>query len=256
MTLAKGLFLALPTYGGSRFNLMPIIKGLTGQQSFGCVVPYESDVSLLAMSFNRLWCEALKMRQKGLISHFLLMHADIVPVAMKADSKANWLDDLYLEMVAAKAEVLSVISPIKDDRGLTSTGLDTGDLWSPRRLTMKEVEAQDVDTFTHPDLILNTGLLLIDLKNDWVKKICFTIKDTIRWTAPSEEYPEGMPYPAVQPEDWDFSRQARALGVQLWATKRIKIAHKGHFNYPNFGKWGRYDQDLGDGALPPTVIEK
>lgn len=244
MNLAKGLFLGMPTYCGQRFNTMPYTQAITGQQSFGQIIPMESDISLLAMSFNRVWCEALKARQKGLISHFLLMHADICPLP----SKPVWLDVLYNVMVENNAEVVSVISPIKDSRGVTSTGLDTGDLWNPRRLTMKEVEAQEHDTFTHPQLIVNTGLLLINMQNDWVNKICFTIRDIIRWTAPTEEYPDGVPYPCVQPEDWDFSRQARDMGVKLYATKAVKITHQGGFKFPNFGSWGEYDVDLGDGV--------
>jgi hypothetical protein len=236
-TKGLGLFLGLPTYCGQRFNMMPIIHAITGQQSFQQIIPMESDISLLAMSFNRLWCEALKARQKNHITHFLLMHADICPMP----TTPIWLDVLYQEMVAMKAEVMSVVSPIKDTRGVTSTGLDGDDLWSPRRLTMKEVEAQEGSSFTHPNLIVNTGLLMVDMRRDWVKNICFTIKDTIRWK------PDGTPYPCVQPEDWDFSRQARAFGIKLWATKAVKITHQGGFKYPNFGKWGEYEVDLGDG---------
>ena len=36
------------------------------------------------------------------------------------------------------------------------------------------------ETFTAPDLLVNTGLLLVDLRAPWVEEICFTVTDRIQ----------------------------------------------------------------------------
>ena len=39
-------------------------------------------------------------------------------------------------------------------------------------------------------------------------------------------------------EDWGFSRQARRLGVQLWATRKVRLTHVGIAHFPNCQDWG------------------
>lgn len=228
------LFLGLPTYGGQRFNTAPLLAMMQYQRRFDEVHAMEKEGSLLACTFNNMLCAALRLRDKGEADFFLLMHADVVPMPAR-----TWLDDLMNARRDVKAEVLSVVMPIKDGRGVSSTAMETTSPWAPRRLTMKEVAAQD-PTFTDPDLLVNTGMLLIDLrKNKWIDKVCFTIHDAIL------QMPDGTRVAGTQPEDWDFSRQAKALGVTLWATTKVKAIHRGLFNYPNFGAWGS-ETDPGD----------
>jgi hypothetical protein len=35
-------------------------------------------------------------------------------------------------------------------------------------------------------------------------------------------------------EDWGFSRQARRLGIPLWATRKVRLVHIGRGYFPNF----------------------
>jgi hypothetical protein len=228
------LFLGLPTYGGSRFNTIPLISMIQKQRRFDVVDTMEKDGSLLANSFNQLLITAVERRNEGLADFFLLMHADVVPLNVD-----GWLNDLMDARRDVKAQVLSVVVPIKDARGITSTAVETASEWAPRRLTMKEIFDRP-ETFTQPDLLINTGMLLVDLrKNDWIDKVCFTINDAII------ELPNGKRVAGVQPEDWDFSRQAKALGATLWATRKVQVVHKGQFPYPNTTVWGK-DEDPGD----------
>lgn len=229
------LFACFPGYGGARHNLMPLLKLMKEHEPFKAVYPFEPRTSLLAHAFNHGYAQALMMRKTHGISHFLLMHSDIVPM------EPGWLATLAAEMEAHDARVMSVIAPIKDQRGLTSTALDLNDEWSPTRLTMKQVMKM-AETFTHEKLLLNTGLLLLDLRQaEWAEQVFFTIRDGMGISEDRKKF-----LPVVEPEDWYFSRQLNALGVKLWATRKVKIVHKGDFNYPNFGEWGAWDEDQGD----------
>lgn len=233
------LFLGLPTYGGARFNTMPILGAVQMQQSFEKVITMEVDSSLLAAAFNMLLIRALEARDMGQADWFLLLHADIVPI-----ETTRWIDILWAARCSVKADVISAVVPIKDQRGVTSTALETSQLYAPRRLTMREIHEQD-ETFTDEKLLINTGMLMINLRNPFIDKIRFSIGDAILLT------PDGTRLVGTTPEDWDFSRQCHAAGVPVWATKAVKLSHVGRFNYPNFGTWGSEDEDPGDQKSDP-----
>lgn len=107
----------------------------------------------------------------------------------------------------------------------------------PSPLTMTEIMARP-ETFTAPDLLVNTGMLLVDMRADWVESIFFTIKDRI------DKSPNGAYTVVCEPEDWGFSRQARRLRVQLWATQRVRLIHMGPGYYNNFQTWGTDAHDV------------
>jgi hypothetical protein len=242
------LFVGLPVYGGQRFNTVPLMEMMRHQRCFAEVNCAEMDSSLLAYGFNSLLLTALEYHALGHADFFLLLHADIIPINV-----AGWLDDLMMarrEVVQRadrpKCEVLSAVVPIKDRRGTTSTGIEGPLPRGPVRYTIRQTLEMPV-TFTHPELLVNTGLLLIDLRNnEWIRKICFSICDEIL------EFPDGRRMAAVGPEDWNFSRQARAAGVTLWATRAVKLNHRGTFNYDNFTAWGEAT-DPGE-SLPERLM--
>jgi hypothetical protein len=229
------LFLALPNYG-QRYNTVQLLKAFVGPSPFAAVYPEEQCLSLLAYAFNTLWVHALAERKNGL-THFLLLHADIVLF------DDDWLSQLYHEMARVGAQVLAAVSPLKGPsaNGLTSTAIDGQPL---RRFSMREIMAGP-ETFTHPDLLINTGMLLIDMRSDWVEQICFTIQDGI------SKNPDGSYTVLCSSEDWDFSRQARRLGVQLWATRRVRLCHVGQGYFPNFQEWG----EASDSGPAPGRLE-
>jgi hypothetical protein len=193
--------------------------------------------SLLACVFNSAWARACDLYDAGELDGFAMIHSDIAP-------PPGWLDVLHREMLATGADVIAAAVPIKDDRGLSSTGVDdTGDPWRIRRLTMRQLKDLP-ETFTEADvggpLLLNTGLWFCRL-GPWCDRVCFTIRDTIR----KEPDRDGKlrRKARVQPEDWDFSRQCRALGLNLAATRKVVVRHFGEEFWSNQDVWG-WDHDM------------
>lgn len=191
--------------------------------------------SLLANGFNQSWCHAVNLFEEGQASYFAMLHADIEP-------EHGWLDLLLAEMEEHSLDVVSAVVPLKDERGLTSTGLGGDDPFLPAgRLTMKQL-ANLPQTFSsyhlgRPDrpLLVNTGCWLARL-GPWSSEVCFTVNDRIRrvdgkWVAESES------------EDWYFSRQAHALGLKVAATTAVRLIHHGDNEFTNVGPWGTCSAD-------------
>jgi len=203
------------------------------------------DKSLLASVFNKLWCDALNAFDRGDITHVAMLHSDIGP----AD---GWIDILIEEMEAQSAAFCSAVVPIKDSRGLTSTGIgEPGLAWSPlRRFTMKEImefpETFDAEDTGNPGkvLLLNSGCWVADLRHpgfhatdsDNQGKLYFEINDRIvktekGWTS------------QVEPEDWFFSRRLHAQGIRAVATRKVQVLHFGINAFCNDKAWGSHECD-------------
>jgi len=211
----------LPTYDGTRWN-----SHAFGSMYVSNIDTFEASSSLLASAFNLCWVEALNRRANNPpVTHFLLMHADIVPVDF------DWFQQLWEQFEKNNCQVLSAAVPIKNDLGLTSIGMESDNLWRPRRLTVSEILDREV-TWTDPNVLVNTGMLLVDFTKPWVEKVCFTINDRIT-------KPNGKWQVDVEPEDWNFSRQCRALGVPLHVTRRVAISHMGRNAWRNDVRWGK-----------------
>lgn len=211
----------LPTYDGMRWNANAIAS-----MHLRNIDTFEIQSSLLASAFNRCWVEALNKRESNPgVTHFLLLHADIVPL------ESDWFQQLWEEFEKNQCKVLSVAVPIKNELGITSTALETENLWHPRRLTVSEILDRSV-TWTDPRLLVNTGMLLVDFRQPWVEKVCFTINDKIH-------KPNGKWVSEVESEDWNFSRQCRELGVDVWVTRRVAVQHMGRAFWRNDQRWGK-----------------
>lgn len=196
---------------------------------------YELSASLLTWNFNSAWATALNLKESHGLTHFLLIHADVRPKG------EDWLDVMLAEMERMQADVMSAIIPIKDQRGLTSTALDT-DPWRPLRLTQRQVLTEFPETWTADELLFNTGLLLVDLRKPWVEQVCFTMRDQI------VRDDDGQWRAYVQPEDWHFSRQCRALGVRAYVTRKVVVEHFGTGCWSSGQVWGE-PVDQVNGAL-------
>lgn len=231
----KKVYLGIPTYDG-RVGETIVNRTLDGQQSEQLFTIHISTGSLLTRNFNLLYSSALNARKKG-VTHFLLMHED---VAVQKSMAGNWIDVFLAIAEREKADILSAVIPIKTHQGLTSTALDEAvdpkldRYWRPRRLTMHEICADYPLTFTHPNLLVNTGLMLVDLRNDWAEKLWFENEDRIV----PDPLNEGMLTAVTVPEDWNFSRRARAFGAKLCATRELAVLHIGQQKYPNTNAWG------------------
>jgi hypothetical protein len=198
--------------------------------------------SLLPTVFNVCWSRARTLYRRGECTHFAMVHADM-------GAPPGWIDTLHEQMQLANVDLISAVVPIKDMRGLTSTAIDdTGDPWRVRRLTLKEVDALP-ETFTDEDLggklLVNTGLWLCRL-GDWCRKVCFRQQDCII------EQEDGQDAARTIPEDWDFSRQLKALGVRIAATKAVRVKHYGEMPFASWEKWG-WDTDEANGQHPAAV---
>ena len=180
--------------------------------------------SLLPRNFNEGWCKVLRDPS---ITHFLMIHSDITPM------NYTWVDDLLSIMDATEADVVSVVSPIKDSRGLTSTAKDTHIFW-PQRLTMKEIK-QLPETFEAE--LINTGFMLVDMRIQWIRELNppFELIDKIMCDYEHNAYP----MPTCIPEDWGFSRKIREGGGKIVATRSVPIIHFGMQGYSNQEVWGQ-----------------
>lgn len=191
--------------------------------------------SWLQRNFNACLAAALNQRATG-TTHFCLLHEDVIP------SDPDWLERMVAIAEDKKADVLSVVVPLKIGLGLTSTALDepVGDMdprWRVKRLTLHEIYNDFEPTFTHPKLLLNTGLMLIDLRKPWVDNIWFEFEDRIIKDKDGKFVDVGVP------EDWHFSRKARAAGASIWATREVKVTHMGKGAWPNDHAWGTQKAD-------------
>jgi SAM-dependent methyltransferase len=193
--------------------------------------------SLLTANMNGLWAWALNVGRSSGCTYFAMLHADIEP-------QEWWLDSLIDELEARKLDVLGVVAPIKDARGVTSIAMARPDLdpWTiTGRLTMHEVHRLP-ETFTSEDLgfplLLNTGCWVCRFDEAWAKKVRFTVNDRIAF-----DPNQGIYFAQVEPEDWYISRLWHELGLKIGATRKVSLGHRGTMSFSNTQAWGTNDYD-------------
>ena len=195
-----------------------------------------SSMSLLANNFNSLWALALNVRKE--FGYFVMLHHDVAPMGQ------GWLDTFVDVYDKSGADVLSCVIPIKDGRGLTTTGeadFATGEMF---RYTMAEVMAKPETFEASPGkcLFINTGLWICRLDKPWAEKIRFEMIDRIIRNSKDEYQAKSLG------EDWVFSSRLHQLGLKVMATRSIPIAHYGQTHWNNNLAWGQWktDQEAGD----------
>lgn len=195
--------------------------------------------SLLASNFNRLWVYALNAVHQGeRVDYFAMLHDDVGP-------EPYWLDKLIDELEERQLDVLSVVVPIKDKRGITSTALAGDTPWVQfSKLTMHDVY-QLPETFTAEDvgrpLLLNTGCWVMKWNQEICRQLKFEIRDRVVFNTVLGCYQS-----QTEPEDWHFSRQCNELGLKIGATRKIGLEHTGVMKFKNDHVWGTdtYDEEL------------
>lgn len=245
----RHVFLGMPSYGhqtaaAGRAFWLACEEGTH-------VIKEQSIGSLLANNMNKLWARALTVQQRGReIDYFAMLHDDI-------GLEDGWLDKLIDEMEANDLDMLGVVAPIKDARGLTSLALahPDGDPWHVLcRLSMREVY-QLPATFTsehttHP-LLLNTGCWVCRFNQPWRKRVHFTINDCITYNEEDNQFEA-----QVESEDWFFSRLCHEQGVRIGATRKIALHHEGPTRYVNTIPWGQNAFDspaVTESPIPPRT---
>lgn len=241
------IFVAIPTYdwksdivGHSVLEHECNVRGDVGWIGKGS--------SLINYNCNMLYAECLNRRRENpAITHFLLMHADVRP-------EPGFITKMLAIMEARRADVVSVCIAMKDKAGLVSTGanvkFDGGKLYR-RRLSTTELqklpatfETGDVARLWNLEawqvqLIVNTGLMLVNLAAPWVEavdeneqlRVCFQSVDVIfrrdeKWFGYCES------------EDWFYSRKVDECGGKIVATRELKVEHFGNYAYSNQEVWG------------------
>jgi len=201
--------------------------------------PFSVFSSLLPRAFNLCLAMALRSFRAGVATHIAMLHADI-------ECEPFWLDKIYDESVAREADLLSVVIPMKDGRGLTTTAID--DPSRPggvdRRLTMRQIVENFPLTFTaaaagFPDraLLVNTGCWIADLRRPWWHakdddgnlKCAFNI-----WSSISADELKVD----ADSEDWRMSRYLHSQGAKVMATRCVRAFHVGNALFGNDIPWG------------------
>lgn len=211
--------------------------------------------SLLACNFNQLWCIALNLSHRGeRVDYFAMLHDDIGP-------EDFWLDKLIDELEAKQLDVLGVVVPIKDSRGMTSLALQReDDDWLPKaRLSMHDVYELP-ETFTQDDLgaplLLNTGCWVAKWNQEWCRTVHFEINDRIVFNRTANRYQA-----QTEPEDWFFSRQLNEIGkgptsrvkpLRIGATRKVSVVHQGEMDFTNQRAWGTEPFDRETCELSPV----
>jgi len=183
----------------------------------------------LVDAFNQLWRDCLNARDVGHADYMAMQHDDVEP-------EAWWIDTLMAEMKIRNASVISAVVAIRDhERGRTSTGVaPRDDSWSHSRcLTLEEMEHLP-QTFgpshvclPHEVLLINTGLMLIDLRRPewdewiWPQDVKFLYRaDGVRETR-------------LRTEDWMFSRFCDERKIPYICTRKVETKHWGMDYWPN-----------------------
>lgn len=225
MTITKTdrTFLAMPGYG----NMTAAAgRGLwCARSDMSNVIVSNLTSSLLAAAFNGLWVQALNEATEKGLAYFAMIHSDVGP-------EEYWLDTLIEELEEQELDMLGVAVAIKDQRGLTSLAVDGDSTWSPKqRITSKELMSLP-ETFTSEDvggpLLLNTGCWVCKFDLEWARQVHFTINDRIVFNRTTNSY-----LAQVEPEDWYFSRLCHELGLNIGATSKVGILHRGEIDFSN-----------------------
>ena len=197
-------------------------------------------------AFNALLVDALNMAEAGEITHFAMLHSD-------SDPQKGWLDVLIDEMERTGADWVSVMSPIKDARGLADVAIADPDApGSPhRRFTMRELmelpETVDAAALGYPGecLLQGDGCMVADLRRDVFHRLDENGEAQICFNFPTRVFrgPDGRWTRHRESEDWYFSRRLFEAGGRAVATRKVRMAHLGEYPFPNWQAWGAY----GDG---------
>lgn len=204
--------------------------------------------SALTGNFNGLWCMALNHNIRNPdapIDYFAMIHSDM------GVTEPDWLYQLLCIIEDCNVEMASAIIPIKDGRGLTSTGFDIHP-WRPRRLTITET-LRLPETFTADDIMVkkngawqpkpaidlsgplapllpNTGCWACKFTSPWVKEFAFSVGDRIVEVRDKDGKITGYAQ-QFQSEDWNLGRFMNARGIKFAVTSAIHPNHFGTFNY-------------------------
>jgi hypothetical protein len=239
MSKRAKIYVGLPHRPGGEmaFGLWTALGRMGTGGDFDVHGPRAIPCSMLPLSFNMLWCEALNLRKEG-VTHFAMVHSDVAPL------DDGWLTKLHRLQVKHEAHVMSSVIALKDERGQSSTGIMNVDTREMRKLTLEECHGIKHKTFDAARagfpghcLLMNSGCWIADITGDWAEKMCFRFHDHVFKDS------EGNWKAACVGEDWLFSIDCWRLGLRCFATTELAIEHQGVYQYPNMIAWGTKEAD-------------
>jgi len=237
------IFLGMPYSGPVDMRVAQAFWGANCK--YAEVVHFANPCTALCRNFNIILATALSMCERGEITHLAMLHDDNLPAQ-------GFLNVLWEEMVRTEADLISAVVAIKDDRGLTSTGIDDPmNTWEAgKRFTSKEI-MELPETFSKEDtgfpdrtLLVNTGCWLADIRKPFFRSTnnvnelvaYFTMKDRV-------VNHNGTYKVEFESEDWFYSRRLDELGAKVVATRKPLITHLGDIGWPNDRVWGKWSED-------------
>ena len=193
-----------------------------------------------------LWANALNRAEAGEITHYAQLHADVSP-------QSGWLDILLAECDRLDADLVSAVVPLKDFRGITSTGIShPDDKWGGyRRVAIRELPSLP-KTFNAVDLgyegwplLVNTGCFVADLRKSVFKTANDAGELAINLNFPRTTYRANGKWTYLrESEDWHFSRGLHKCEAKYYASHAAHVAHlNGGVPFPNYGAWGTQHHD-------------
>lgn len=178
-------------------------------------------------NYNSLVCEALNRRDRGEVTHFAMIHADV----QSLDSA--WLDTLVAEMERTGCDVISAVVPIKAQTGDPPTSTAVGLRSDPWRLA-RYIHVSDYNrlpaTFGPADvcksddeiLLINIGMWLADVRRPfWDHFPGFQFLTMVR------QDPTGQRSCVMASDDWLWSRWLDSVGADYRATFAVPLTHSG-----------------------------
>ncbi len=227
-------FIGRPLYSPMGAHYLSEKQFYTNQSSRAMAMMTGQNVSsLLPDSFNSLLCMALNGDGEEKPTHFVMLHGDIAP-------QNCWLSMMLDEAERIDADILSAVIKIKtekEDKTSTAIGVLDGRYSKFRHISSEEA-AQLPPTFTAKDigegtLLVNTGLMVIDLRKPWVtewfKSGGFRL-ESHAWQEESGEWKA-----LCLPEDWLMSWDAQTkFGAKVVAaTTKVRAIHFGETGFEN-----------------------
>ena len=233
------VFLALP---GPAISFATVQSVLSLTDSLHTVQVANAAVG--TFGFQLLYTQAINAHQNGEISHFAMLHSDVQPMG-------QWLD-ILLDDMGNDYDLVSAVSAIKDNRGLSSSGVgDLADPWTPhRRWTMKELQ-EFPEVFTaadagYPDRVLlhNNACFAVDLRSECWRKTGPDGALLATHQFPSRTAHDGHWWVCRgESEDWYYSRTAHLAGARSAITRRVRMVHTGSMPFTNWQPWGKFEVD-------------
>lgn len=228
--------LTFPHYGQAQIGTLKRTL-LETQGTIADVVPIpDCGSSALPHGFNRLLALSLGWRDKGIVTHQLVCHSDVVP-------GPGFFNTFTEEMARLNTVALSSVIPIKEPElnPRTSTAIgDIADPWTPKRYIHVGDYGTMPDTFCGADvcgegeeLLINTGLMLLDLRSPFWDDADFAFQFHTRIHRTVGEDGQITRTPQFRPEDWEMSRELRKAGLPYHATWKVHVKHHGDYAWEN-----------------------